>query len=156
MGGALGVHGGPWGSLGGPWGVLWGSWGGPWGSLGSPWGPLGGPWGSLGRSLGILGGPWGHQGVLGGTLGVPKGVLGSLGGALLELLGQREIIEKPLVFIAFSQCGAPGGASERALGGAGRSGRKTRSDPGATLERRTELGGKPGVTPERPWSAGRN
>jgi hypothetical protein len=46
---------------------------------------------------------------------VPKGILGSLGGALLELLGQREIIEKPFVFIDFSQCGAPGGASERAL-----------------------------------------
>ncbi len=69
--------------------------------------------------MGILEGPWGHQGVLGGTLGMPKGVLGSLGGALLEVLGQREFIEKPLVFIAFSHCGSPGEASERALGSPG-------------------------------------
>ncbi len=52
----------------------------------------------------------------GGTLGVPKGVSGSLGGALLELLGQRKIIEKPLVFIAFSQYAVQGGASNIALG----------------------------------------
>ena len=46
-------------------------------------------------------------------------VSGSLGGLLLELLGQRKIIEKPQVFIAFSQCGVSGGTSERALGPSG-------------------------------------
>ena len=77
-----------------------------WGSLGVPGRSLGGPGAVLGVAGGVLGGrlggPWGDP-------GVPKGVSGSLEGALLELLGQRKIIEKTLCFIAFSQCGVPGG-----------------------------------------------
>ena len=107
-------------------GVLRGALGRPLGVLGRSLGVLGEPLGALGRSLGVLGevlgDPWGALGSSGGPWGdpgVPKGVLGSLGGPLLELLGQREIIEKPPVFIAFSQCGSPGEASERALGSPG-------------------------------------
>ncbi len=80
---------------------------------------MGDPWGSLGHPSGVV---RGHRGVLGGRQGSQGGSWGVSGvpfGALFGLVWQCEIIEKPLFFIAFSQCGVPGGASERALGPSG-------------------------------------
>ena len=54
----------------------------------------------------------GFLGLLGAALDVLKGV----SGVLSELLGQPKSIEKRLVFIAFSQYGPQGVASEKALG----------------------------------------
>ena len=98
----LEVLGGPWGDLRGGMGVLGRSLGVLGGSLGGTWcpwwvlgGPLGDPWESLG-------GPWEVVGESLGDTGGPKGTSGVSFGALFRVLGRYKIIEKPLVFIAFS------------------------------------------------------
>ncbi len=84
-------------------------------SLGCLWGSLGGPWGGFGGHRGTLGGPQGSQGGSWGASGVPFG-------ALFGLVGQRKIIEKPLVFVVFLQYGGSWGGLERELCDLGESG----------------------------------
>ena len=93
LAGALGVPGGPLAIPGCCWAVPGGRWRVPEGSLGESGGSLEVPWGLPGGTLGSLGGRWGF---FGGPFGRISAFLAAL-----------EIIEKPMVFVAFSAIGSP-------------------------------------------------